>query len=45
MSARLTPKLASFIKWYAANTQLLQHEIAARLVNDIRAFDLLSLER
>jgi len=46
MRARLTPKLAAFIKWYAANTNLLQHEIAARLdINQGRVSEVLSGKR
>lgn len=46
MSARLTPKMASFIKWYAANTKLLQHEIAARLdINQGRVSEVITGKR
>lgn len=46
MSARLTPRLAAFIKWYAQNTNLLQHEIAAHLnINQGRVSEVLSGKR
>lgn len=46
MSARLTPKLAAIIKWYAANTELLQHEIAACLdINQGRVSEVITGKR
>lgn len=46
MSPQLTAKTASYIKWYEANTNLLQHEIAARLnINQGRVSEVLAGKR
>lgn len=46
MSPQLTAETASHIKWYQANTNLLQHEIAARLnINQGRVSEVLAGKR
>lgn len=46
MSPRLNAKMAAYIKWYRANTDLLQHEIAALLnINQGRVSEVLTGKR